>query len=159
DGISTPIWSAAISPDGRRVIAGGASGTIFVGDTKARDRLQTLSLHTQTVWDLAFLPDSRQAVSAGRYGITVYWALDARSAVTYAKLGASSIRCLAIASDFRNVIFGCQHAQSRDQGSLGVWDLTSDRPPSVFLQRFAHLSLVCLPQGAIATADDGGIAR
>ena len=159
EGATSPIWSAAISPDGQHIVAGTAGGTILVGDTNSRESLRALSGHTQTVWELAFFADSHHFASAGRDGLIMFWALNGPSAVSHVNVDDASIRSLAIAPEGRTVVFASQHPQSGEQGSLGIWDVTTNQPTRLSRQRFAHLGLALLPQGGIATADDDGIAR
>ncbi len=168
DGISTDISSVAITPDGGHILAGGHDlddlhrrhdSTAAVTPSAQFKRLSP-PRHTARVWDLAFAPDNRHAVSAGLDGMLVYWDLDARSALRQTRLENGNIRCAAFEPDGRHVVFGGLHGKAGEpRAMLGFWDVAADRPTRLIPHDGTHLGLAVLPSGAVATADDGGVAR
>jgi len=61
-------WCVAMSPDGRRIVAGGMGKTAKVWDAETGQMLLELE-HTNAVLSVAFSPDSKQIVAgAGWYG-------------------------------------------------------------------------------------------
>ena len=68
--------SIAFSPDGRRVAAGRADGTVLVGDALSGRALLTLAGHTDMVWGLAFSPDGTRLASTSWDRTAKVWDLD-----------------------------------------------------------------------------------
>lgn len=109
-----------------------------------------------------FAADSRHAVSAGIDGQLIYWDLDLKSSLRKAEVRDGSIRGIALDNDGRHLVFvGSLHSaiDEATQGVLGFWDLASSEPPRLAFGGYGRQALTLLPDGAIATADNGGIAR
>ena len=130
EGISSPIWCAAFSPDGTRVVAGGENGAVYLGDAMTSDPVTRLNGHFARVWDVAVTVDGGQAISAGQDGRLICWDLIGKLALHQVKLDDAQIRCIALEADNRHVVFGTQRASADNYaaGSIGDWDITTDGP-------------------------------
>jgi hypothetical protein len=73
DGHIGPVYSVALSPDGRRVVSGGADNTVRVWDTRTGKEIKRLEGHTGRVWGVAFSPDGRQVASGSFDGTVRVW--------------------------------------------------------------------------------------
>src|SRR5437660_1574684 len=60
-------FSVAVSPDGKVLAGGSASGSIHLWDASGR-RLHTLQAHSSAVHSLAFSPDGKLLASGGGLG-------------------------------------------------------------------------------------------
>jgi WD40 repeat protein len=62
-----PIWTLAISPDGRLIATGGvgAEGTLELWNAQTGERVRTLSGHVDAVWNAVFSPDGTRIASVG----------------------------------------------------------------------------------------------
>jgi WD40 repeat protein len=68
-----PIWDAAASPDGTRVIAGDSEGNVLVWDVETGDLLQQFSEPEGAIWGVAYGPDGQAAFSVGEDGLIRQW--------------------------------------------------------------------------------------
>jgi WD40 repeat protein/serine/threonine protein kinase len=64
--------SLALSPDGRRLAAGGSDGRITIWDLPSHQELATLEGHKEEVMQLAFTPDGDHLVSASKDQLRVW---------------------------------------------------------------------------------------
>jgi WD40 repeat protein/tRNA A-37 threonylcarbamoyl transferase component Bud32 len=65
--------AAALSPDGRRVAAGGTDGAITIWDAIAGQELMRLEAHSGQVNSVAFSDDGFHLASAGDDGVIRFW--------------------------------------------------------------------------------------
>ncbi len=79
---SGPVWSIAVSPDGRTLISGGADGNIQLrylgrsGNTiKPCQRVRVLKGHEGPVWSVAVSPDGKTLASASEDKTLKLWDL------------------------------------------------------------------------------------
>lgn len=59
-----PIWSVALSPDGKRIATGSEDKTAQIWDADTGARLGPSFEHTGTVWTVAFTPDGESLVTS-----------------------------------------------------------------------------------------------
>jgi RNA polymerase sigma factor (sigma-70 family) len=64
EGHTDGVISAALSPDGKRVLSGGVDKTVRLWDTDTGKELRKMTGHTGLVWSVAFGPEG-QALSGG----------------------------------------------------------------------------------------------
>jgi WD40 repeat protein len=65
------------SPDGKRIVGGGADGRVKVWDAETGRETLTLNGHANKgVWGVDFSPDGKRIVSSGNDGTVKIW--DAR---------------------------------------------------------------------------------
>src|SRR5207253_2620277 len=64
------LFSAAMSPDGRRVLTGHLDGSVCLWDLATKKKLAGFSKHKGRVLSVAFTPDGRFALSGGDDGGT-----------------------------------------------------------------------------------------
>ena len=108
----------AFSPDGRRLVMGGAENTVKIWDVQTGRELQILRGHSGDVWVVAFSPGGRWIASAGEHTTVRLW--DAMSGKPLHKLRGHTgiVTSVAFSSDGRLLVSG-----SRDR-TVKVWDLT-----------------------------------
>ncbi len=75
DGQFGPVYAAVFSPDGRRILSGGADGSVRLWDAKTGKELKRLDGHVGRIWTVAFSPDGRRAVSGGYDNAIRLWDL------------------------------------------------------------------------------------
>lgn len=111
------ITSVALSPDGRRVVTGGAVGTVLVRDASPGSRVTELHGNASYVSSVAFGPDGALVVSAAGDRTARVW--DAASGVQLAELRGHEgfVRNATFARDGRTV------ATASDDGTLRLWQL------------------------------------
>ncbi len=72
EGHSAPVYAAAYSPDGSRIVTGGADSNIKVWDTATGTQLISLKCN-DVVWDVCFSPNGLQVLAYTRDStVTVY---------------------------------------------------------------------------------------
>ncbi len=84
--LGAPIVSLAFSPDGRRVAAAGARGSVVVADAASGRTLATLVGPGLPVWSVAFHPDGARLVTGGGDRLVRQW-----NAATGEPIGAFSV--------------------------------------------------------------------
>lgn len=140
-------WSVALSPDGKRVIAGGNRGHLGIWEAESGKEVCRLKGHSGDVWGAAFTADGKQAVTGAWDGTLRVW--DVATGKEVRKFGSGEkVRSLALSPDGRRVIAG--EFQDSQRGTVRVYDLESG---TVLLTLAGHTQEV----SAVAVSPDGAV--
>jgi WD40 repeat protein len=151
---SSHLFSLAVSPDGRWLIAGGVDGTITQWDSMLAGKPRVIQAHGDQVRGLKFSPDSRTFASAGWDRAVKIW--DVQSG---ACLHAWQVENVAFDVAFLGT-GGCQLAASTTREILR-WDLaTGQQLVSLGGHVDAIRRLASNPDGSeLASVDDQGFVK
>jgi WD40 repeat protein/DNA-binding SARP family transcriptional activator len=111
---------AALSPDGRLVAFGSASGSVRILDLHT-GVLRIAERHDGMVTDLRFTPDARRLLTAGADGRLIEWNVADGQRIETFTGHAGSVSRIAIAPDGRTA-----YTAGEDDTVIG-WDLAGDR--------------------------------
>ena len=112
---------AALSPDGRTILAGGRDGSVHFVDLATGETTAASGRHDRAVERAIFSPNGRQAITAGEDGRVIVWDVEHAAAVETLAGHAAKITGLAISSDGSTL-----YSSSLDSKVL-IWDLAGDR--------------------------------
>ncbi|HJW90835.1 MAG TPA: WD40 repeat domain-containing protein, partial [Anaerolineales bacterium] len=163
-GHQAPVWSVAVSLDGRYSLSGDENGVIFLWDLESGAALRRLEGHTGKVTSLVFTPDGRQALSASQDKTILHWDLETGQVISSLTGHKVGINTLALSPDGRLLAsgsgrFSLDEPVSVEDNSVRLWDLESGEE----IQRFTFFTdsitdVIFTPDGedlAIATISDG----
>ena len=129
-GHGAPVWSVAVSPDGRYGLSGDESGVIYLWDLDTGEALRRLDGHTDLVRSMAFTPDGRHAVSASQDETLIYWDLERGEIIHRLNGHGDGVNTVAISPDGRFAASGSGMLWEWDpwinaDNSVRIWDLQS----------------------------------
>jgi WD40 repeat protein/predicted Ser/Thr protein kinase len=84
------VWSAAFSPDGKRLLTGGSDHTARLWSVPAGKPLGGPLMHPMSLSAVAFAPDGRHLATAQRGGLIRLWSLPAGNPHDYRVAGVAS---------------------------------------------------------------------
>jgi WD40 repeat protein len=113
---SGKLISAAFSPAGDRLAAGGDDGSIIVWDVATRRPLFRSTEHTAPVPALAWSPDGSLLATGDEQGLLMFWET-AMGRKIASRHGPRSIQRLAFDSEGRRLAVAAAH------GDIDLWDL------------------------------------
>jgi eukaryotic-like serine/threonine-protein kinase len=138
-GNAGPLWSLAVSKDGRNLAMGTDDGTVKFWDIAAEKVVWTLNAHKGTIWSLALSP--QHLATASDDGPAKIWDLDTRQEL-HALANSAGTRAVAFDPDGKRLLTGGRN------GTVKVWDALAGKE---VLKTAGHAGLV----GAVAFAPDG----
>jgi WD40 repeat protein len=154
-GHTSPVWTAAFSPNSKLVVTASDDWTARVWDAESGEELAVLE-HDSWVGDASFSPDSRRIVTATGAGDDTARVWDAESGEQLAELEhPKTVREAAFSPDGRWI------ATANDDGVARVWDWRREKTIAVLKGHGDRVREVAFsPDGAqVATASDDGTAR
>jgi sterol desaturase/sphingolipid hydroxylase (fatty acid hydroxylase superfamily) len=118
---ASAISAAAVSADGRHIVAGDEGGTVNVWDTTADREPRTFAGHRRRVTGVAFSEDGSRIVSGGVDGTVRLW--DAATGEEKRVLTGhrGPVLSVAVSGDARRVVSGGA------DGTVRVWDVAAGR--------------------------------
>ena len=118
------VWSVAVSPDGRRIVAGSTDGTLslWAADTGKPIGLPMIG-HTQTVLSVAFSPDGHR-IASGSVDTTVrIWNADTGQPLGSPLTGhTQTVRSVAFSPDGHRIASGSADTTVR------IWNADTGQP-------------------------------
>lgn len=116
-----PVYSVAISPDGKTITSGSGDKTIKIWQLGRRRSLQTLTRHSFWVRSVAFSPDGEIIASGGQDNTIHLWHINTNK-WSRTLLGHSAlVRCFAFTPD------GEFLASASADKTIKIWHLDSGR--------------------------------
>jgi WD40 repeat protein len=115
------LLSVAVSPDGRRALAGGTDGRVYLVDLETGVKLREMAAHKKNVFAVAFLPDGRHGLSGGDDALAKLWDLETGQLVRALAGHSSHVAGIAVTPDGRRA-FTASHDET-----VGAWDLETGR--------------------------------
>jgi len=119
EGHTDPVYSVAISPDGRFALSGSADKTLRLWDLAKGKRLRTLKSHTKGVISMALSSDGQFALSGSWEKTLLLWDLATGKFLRTLEGHTSWVDSVAISPDGR---FGLSGSQDK---TLRLWDLAT----------------------------------
>lgn len=111
-----PLYSVAISPDGRKVAFGGADNSARVWDIAGGRELR-LEGHGGRVWAIAFAPDGRRLATAGFDNLIHLWDLGTGREIRRFSGHSDYVRGLSFSRDGRRLL------SSGDDRTVRLWNV------------------------------------
>jgi WD40 repeat protein len=153
-----PLWSVAMTPDGRQLITGGANGTSCRWDARTGSQLgEPLHGHTGAVRGLTVTPDSTLVISCGNDGTVRRWDATTGKPAGGPLTGHDGwVYALAVTPDGRQIVSG-------GDGAVMTWDLGAGSPAGRRLTSHVGsvFALAVTPDGqqVVIGASDGTVSR
>ncbi|MDG4604428.1 MAG: NB-ARC domain-containing protein [Defluviicoccus sp.] len=151
-GHSGPVKAVAITPDGRFAVSGSGDNTVRIWDVQRKQEVKTLKLDEDSVDAVAITPDGRHVIAGTYNGIICHWDFHSTSkAAPQCIDGYRPVLGVAITPGGDSAIFAL------DDGSLRVWDLTTEADVFCLSTEMAAVSSVAItPDGrrAVSGSDD-----
>ncbi len=116
-GQGSPVYCAAFSPNGKKIISSGADGVLRLWEARTGRELRHFDALSGRVWAVAFMPDGRRAVSGGFDGSVRIWDLASGREVRHFAGHGEYVRSVAVSTDGRFVLSG------GDDRLLRLWNV------------------------------------
>jgi eukaryotic-like serine/threonine-protein kinase len=141
-GNAGPLWSLAVSKDGKNLAMGTDEGTVKYWDIAGEKVLWTLNAHKAPVWTLALSPQGNFLATGSDDGRAIVWDVNTQKEVhVFAHSGG--VRTVAFDPAGKRLLTGVRN------GTVKVWDI--DLGKEIPLEIAGHSG----PIGAVAYAPDG----
>jgi WD40 repeat protein len=115
-GHSATIWSVNFSPDGRRLVSGGADKTVRVWDPQASTVLFAFKGHAKIITRVEFIDGGRRVVSGGFDGSIRFWDLSKQQLHQVRAGPNATVNVLAVSPTCTQLACG------GGDGKITVWD-------------------------------------
>ena len=153
-GGSSPIYKAAYSPDGARIVTAWFDGTARVFNSATGAQILTLKGHEGPVHAAAFSPDGARVVTASEDKTARIWDAATGHEITTLRGHESAISTAAFSPD------GARILTASFDGSARIWDAESGREIRAIRDQSGLLSASFSADGGrIVTASLGGGAH
>ncbi len=119
-GHTSGIYSAAFSPDGKRIVSGSGDGTVKVWDADKGGEALSLQVHGSAVYSVAYSPDGKRIVSGSGDGTVKVWVADKGSRAFSLKGHPDRINSVAFSPDGKRI------ASASHDRTVKVWDADKD---------------------------------
>jgi WD40 repeat protein len=136
-GSATSLHGIALSPDGKRVLAGGPDRAIHLIDVTKGAEARVLKGPTSNVTCVAFAPDGRHALSGETDGLVRFWDLDSGEEQGGGPgRGGNGVRGVALLRDGKRLVTGSGDSWlrvfDRENGrELDAWDTSRGFTPGM----------------------------
>ena len=114
-----PVWSVAVTADGKTAVSGGQEGSVRVWDLAAGRQQAAFTGQADVVWSVAVTADGNTAVSGGRDRTVEVWDLAAGRQQAALTGHTDWVRSVAVTADGKTAVSGS------DDGTVRVWDLAA----------------------------------
>lgn len=160
--IASGAQTIALSPDGKRVVSGGYSGTLRLWDPKTGATIGTpIRGHKNTITSIAFSPDGTRIASASNDGTVRLWHSDNLTAIGPPLDGRDgAVLTVAFSPDGTRIVSGGA------EGMVRIWDavnfVTVGKPLETYQPFMTNhvLSVAFSPDGSrIASGHSTGMVR
>jgi WD40 repeat protein len=151
-GHSDCVGTVAITPDGRRAVSGSSDESVRVWDLESGACSFALYVHNPSLVAVSVLPDIRRAVSVTSDKLVALW--DLANGNLLRALVSEFDSLPVIAADGRHVVL------RNPDGSVQVWDLESEVPPTILKGHIDCVELLGVtPDGRRAASCSDGTLR
>ncbi len=141
-GNAGPLWSLAISKDGKTLATGNDDGTVKLWDIEAERVNATLNAHKAPVWTIALSPIGDLLATGSDDGPAKIWDLKTQKPI-HAFENTGGVRAVAFDPDGKKLLTGGRN------GTVKIWDANSG---AKLLETEGHAGS---PVVAVAFAPDG----
>jgi WD40 repeat protein len=144
-------WVFAVSPDGTKVVSGGAWGGCRVWELQTAKQLLSFERHTDRIVSIAITPDGKQVLSSSDDSTLRLWSIDTGEEYFSIPVARYWPRTLAITPDSHYVIAGGAGTQLR------LWDLCNAVEIRSYLGHTARVNSVGISsdgQSVVSGSDD-----
>jgi WD40 repeat protein len=128
-----PLFTVAVSSDGKRLVAAGENGTLILWNTESGQLWQRLEEHTQTVQAVVFDPKGNWFASAGDDKQIIFWSLSTGEQIQNWQV-AHSVRALAVSPD------GKYLASGGTNNNIILWDVKTGQTLHTFKEHKGVIS-------------------
>jgi WD40 repeat protein len=125
-GAEAPLYSVAVSPDGRLLAAAGEWGKLVLFDLSTSKLLRCLKEHTKAVTALAFHPQGKWLVSAEQSDTIIFWSVPSGEKYSEWLTSHEEIKALAMSPDSKYL------ASGGENGNIILWDVETGKEINVF---------------------------
>jgi WD40 repeat protein len=142
NGHASTLEHAALSADGRFVLAGGLGNTVWLRNVMTGKLIRSFNGHTKTVESIALSPDGHLLATGSSDNTARLWNVDTGEQIHLFEGHSGAVRAVAFSPDGRSVLTGSWDTTAR------LWEVASGKE----LQSFqGHMGMIY----AVAFSPDG----